>query len=69
LITGRRCCPVPGERRDGFVTYRKLLKQAVVERNRALRLAAEAMRLMTDDQLLQLRDSLDCGRRSHDHDC
>ncbi len=51
------------------MTYRRLLKRAVADRNRAMRLAAEAMRLMTDDQLVQLRDSLDCGEgRNHDHD-
>jgi len=50
------------------VGYRKQLERAVADKNRALRLAAEAIRLMTDDQLLQLRDSLDCGGRNHDHD-
>ncbi len=59
---------MPGERADKFMIYRKLLKRAVDDRNRALWLAAEAMRLMTDDQLVQLRDSLDCGGRRHDHD-
>ena len=59
---------MPGERRVWVVGYRKQLERAVADKNRALRLAAEAMRLMTDDQLLQLRDSLDCGGRSHDHD-
>lgn len=49
------------------MTYRRLLRQAQAERIRALRLAAEAIRLMTDDQLVQLRDSLREGRR-HDRD-
>jgi hypothetical protein len=50
------------------MTHRRLLKRAVADRNRALRLAAEAIRLMTDDQLVQLRDSLDCERRNHERD-
>jgi hypothetical protein len=59
---------MPGERGNGFTTHRRLLKRAVADRNRALRLAAEAIRLMTDDQLVQLRDSLDCERRNHERD-
>ena len=60
---------MPGEWRSVTMVYRKQLERAVADKNRALRLAAEALRLMTDDQLLQLRDSLDCGEgRSHDRD-
>ena len=59
---------MPGERRGGFVLHRRLLKRAVADRNRALRLAAEAIRLMTDDQLVQLPDSLDCEGRNHERD-
>lgn len=47
--------------------YRNLLKRAQADRIRALRLAAEAIRIMTDDQLVQLRDSLREGSR-HDRD-
>jgi hypothetical protein len=47
--------------------YRKLLRRAEADRIRALQLAAEAMRLMTDDQLVQLRDSLR-GGRNHERD-
>ena len=60
LLTGRRCSRMPGERRIRTEGYRKQLRRAVAEKNRALRLAAEAIRLMTDDQLVQLRDSLTC---------
>jgi hypothetical protein len=57
-------------RRDRAMMYRSLLRQAEADRIRALRLAAEAIRLMTDDQLLQLRDSLHCdGGRDHERDC
>jgi hypothetical protein len=50
--------------------YRSLLRQAEADRIRALRLAAEAIRLMTDDQLLELRDSLHRdGGRDHERDC
>jgi hypothetical protein len=52
------------------MTYRILLRRAEADRIRALHLAAEAIRLMTDDQLLQLRDNLTRGGgRSHERDC
>ena len=49
------------------MSYRRLLKRAQADRILALRLATEAMQLMTDDQLMQLRDRLREGG-SHDRD-